>query len=97
MNDEIGLGTGSGTGERGPSTRRLVPMRVGEAAVYVEVAGTPPGIEEDEIYVASAIEPEDVFGEAGRALKECVRVVGEQMATLRSARPGQQAPVHREG
>lgn len=81
MDNEIGLGTGGEAGTSGP--RRLVAISVGEAAVYVEVAGEPLSIEGDEdIYPAAAKGPADVFGEAGRALKEIVHVVGERVVSL---------------
>jgi len=83
VDDEIRLGTGDQTEARTVGPRRLVPMRVGEAAVYVEVANEPPSVEQnDEIYSATPKRPADVFGEAGKALNEVVRVVGEQVATL---------------
>ena len=91
MDSEVGLGTGREAEAGTARPRRLVPMRVGEAAVYVEVAGKPPSVEgDDEIYAAAPKKPEDVFGEVGRALKEVVRVVGEQVAALSDkARPEQ--------
>lgn len=91
MDDEIGLGIGGGAEAKAPGARRLVPMRVGDAAVYVEVAGESLGVEgDDEIYTAGAEEPGDAFGEAGRVLKEVVRGVGEQVAALaEKARPEQ--------
>lgn len=90
MDDEITFGTGS-EAEARSAGRRLVPMRVGEAAVYVEVAGEPPAIGgDDEIYAAASKGPGDAFGEAGKVLKEAVRVVGEQVAALgEKARPDQ--------
>lgn len=90
MDDEITLGTDS-EAEVGSARRRLVPMRVGEAAVYVEVADEPPAIEgDDEIYAAAPKGPRDAFDEAGKVLREAVRVVGEQVAALgEKARPDQ--------
>lgn len=80
-----GIEAGIGDDTRGKPTgaRRLVPIRVGEAAVYVEVSSEPPDVEEDgEIYPAVAKGPGDVFGEAGKILKEIVRATGEQVTTL---------------
>lgn len=54
MDNEITLGTGAETKAEPARPRRLVPMRVGEAAVYVEVAGKPPVVEGDnDIYAAA--------------------------------------------
>jgi len=91
MDDEVRLGIGEEAQAETPKERRLIPMRVGEAAVYVEVAGEPRGVErDDEIYAAAPKKPGDVFGEAGKVLKEVVRVVGEQVAALgEKARPEQ--------
>jgi hypothetical protein len=78
---ETGIG-GQQQAERA-GTRRLVPMQVGKAEVYVEVTGAPLSVEGDDgIYAASPTDSENVFGEAGKAVKEVVRVVGEQVATL---------------
>lgn len=90
VDEEVRLGTGgeeAGTAAK----RRLVPMRVGAAAVYVELTGDPPSIEgDDEIYAAAAKDPADVFGAAGRVLEEVVRVMGERVAALgERARPDQ--------
>jgi hypothetical protein len=93
VDDEIGLGISDEGSEESETrkARRLVPMRVGEATVYVELAGEPPAVEgDDEIYGAAPTEPGDIFGKAGKALKEVVRVVGEQVAALgEKARPEQ--------
>ncbi|QIN84278.1 hypothetical protein GBA63_17690 [Rubrobacter tropicus] len=90
MDDEVRLGTG---GEEAGTVakRRLVPMRVGEASVYIEVAGEPPSIEGDEeIYAAATKDPVDAFRSAGEVLQEVVRTVGEQVAALgEEVRPDQ--------
>ena len=91
MEDEIGLGTGKEAEAENAGLRRLVPMRVGEAVLYIEVAGEPPNVEGDEeVYAGAVRDPADVFGAAGRALEEVVRVVGERVAALgERARPDQ--------
>lgn len=89
MNDDIGFG-GSGQHSVEPTpTRQLVPMRVGNATVFVEQGGGPAEIQTDDaIYPVSPPSPEDAFEKAGQILQECVRVVGEKVEELAGkARP----------
>lgn len=87
MSSEITMG-GPSPSETTPdeSERRFVPMRVGDAWVYVEQVGEPPDIAEEssEIYMAAGIpSPEDVFENASGVVKECVRIVGDRLGDLR--------------
>ena len=89
MSNEIGFG---GDGEsRAESGRKsqLVPMRVGNATVFVEQVGEPAEIQTDDaIYPVSPPSPEEAFEKAGQIMQECVRVVGERVEELAGkARP----------
>jgi hypothetical protein len=83
VSDEIRFG-GSGQQSVEPTpTRQLVPMRVGNATVFVEQAGGPAEIQtDDSVYPVSPPSPEDAFDKAGQILRECVRVVGERVEEL---------------
>lgn len=68
--------------------RRLVPMRVGAAVVYVEQVGTPPDVEAiDAIHAVAAPSPEQAFNTASEVIRECVRIVGERVEALADKRP----------
>jgi len=83
VDDEISLTTNEGKKNEGAKPRRFIPMSVGEAAVYVEVTDEPPRIDVDEeIYAASSNNLADIFGDAGKILKEIVSGVGEHVAAL---------------
>jgi hypothetical protein len=87
----MSIRTGGESSEERPPSRRLVPMKVGEATVFIEEVGaaeiaTDTGIRT----VGAVVEPTEAFERGGVALQECVRIVGEKIATLASeARPGQ--------
>jgi hypothetical protein len=89
MSDEIGLGGDGESRVESGRTSQLVPMRVGNATVFVEQVGRPAEIQTDDaIYPVSPLSPEDAFEKAGQILQECVRVVGERVAELAGrARP----------
>ena len=73
--------------EPAPS-RRLVPMRVGKATVYVEQIGEPVVTEADDRIRPVAPDTKEVFGKAVEVLQECVHVVGEKVETIaEKARP----------
>src|SRR4051794_25266914 len=83
MTDEIGFE--GNLGSRAESSRRpqLIPVRVGNATVFVEQVGEPAEIQTDDaIYSVSPPGPEDAFEKAGQILQECVRVVGERVEEL---------------
>ena len=83
MSGEIGFGGDGESGAESVRTSRLVPMRVGNATVFVEQAGGPAEIQSDDaIYPVSPPTPEDAFDKAGQILQECVRVLGEKVEKL---------------
>jgi Trypsin-co-occurring domain 1 len=64
-------------------TRRVYPMKVGDAVVYVEQYGEDPVVEADDaIYAVSAPSPTEAFEKASDAIRECVRIVGERIENL---------------
>lgn len=63
-------------------SRRLVPMKIGEATVYIEQVGEAVEVEADDSIYAVAPSPKQAFEMAIAALKQCVSVVGEQIKTL---------------
>ncbi|MCA1565873.1 MAG: hypothetical protein LC803_09595 [Acidobacteria bacterium] len=83
MEDEIrpgGLSTK--TSPESPTGRKLIPMQIGNAVVYVEHFGEAAPMEVgDDIYPV-APNPKQVFETAVEVLKECVRVVGERVEQL---------------
>jgi hypothetical protein len=67
---------------------RLVPMRVGDAEVYVEAVGPPPDVllsTDDEWEPVGGLNPADAFEKASDALKECVNIVGDRLNNLGQA------------
>jgi hypothetical protein len=76
MSDVVLREEGSPAPAGGP---RLVRMNVGEAVVYVEATGGAATLEESEDASAVGLSPADAFETASKALKECVRVVGERL------------------
>ena len=83
MGDEISVG---GVAETSASDgRRLVPMKVGSATVYVEQVGPPAEAVADDTIYPVAPSPREAFETAGEVLRECVRVVGEKMAAMGEA------------
>jgi Trypsin-co-occurring domain 1 len=89
MSNEIRSGTDPNLQSSGSETRRLVPMQVGSAVVYVEQVGEPAVTEEDDrIRPVAVPSPREAFETAGEILRECVRVIGERIEALSaSARP----------
>ena len=67
--------------------RRLVPMQVGSATVYVEQVGAPPEVEATDAIYPVALTPEEAFNKASELIRECVRVVGERVEALAEKRP----------
>ena len=63
-------------------TPRAIPMRVGEATVYVEQVGESLQIEpSDELYTVAS-SPREAFEQASTILQECVSVLGERLEGL---------------
>lgn len=56
--------------------RRLVPMKVGSAVVYVEAVGDDTTVQTSEDFRAVGLDPTEAFEKASDALRECVRIVG---------------------
>lgn len=83
MDDEIRVGGLSADASPESLTgRKLIPMRIGNAVVYVEHFGEAATVEAgDDIYPV-APNPKKVFETAVEVLKECVRVVGERVEEL---------------
>lgn len=83
MSDEIRAGGLSESPSESISSRRLIPMQVGKATVYVEQVGEPAEMQaDDRIYPVAPLTPQEVFENAVEALQECVRVVGTKIETL---------------
>ncbi|HEX6426661.1 MAG TPA: CU044_2847 family protein [Niastella sp.] len=80
MNNDIRIGQESPSLSQ--NTRRLVPMKVGRATVYVEEVRAPVTIESDEIRQVSPPSPDEAFDKAGEILHECVRVLGDRIETM---------------
>lgn len=73
-----------------PARRRLVPMKVGTATVFVEAVDDDTVLETDEFHAVGALNPEQAFETASEALKECVSVVGQRIESMRdSMRPAE--------
>jgi len=78
---------GEASEETTPS-RRLVPMQVGKATVFVEDLGAAEIVEDEGIRTVGAVEPTEAFERGGDALQECVRIVGEKVDGLaKTAKP----------
>src|SRR4051794_6524915 len=89
MSDEIRIGNSSHALSEGMPTRRLVPMQVGSATVYIEEVGDAALIEvDDQVRPVAPPSPQEAFEKAGEILRECVRVIGERVEALAAkARP----------
>ncbi len=84
MGSGIGVG-GASRPEQAPRGRRLVPMRVGSATVYVEQVGPPPEVEGDDRIHAVAPDRVEIFEQAGDLIQQCVRTIGDRMRDLGEA------------
>jgi hypothetical protein len=91
MSDEIRMGNPPPRSSESAPIRRLVPMRVGNATVFVEEVGEPVLIEAgDQVRPVAPPSPQEAFENAGEILHECVRVIGERIEALAAkARPQQ--------
>ncbi len=84
MSEDIGFGDESQSRVETDSTRRLVPMQVGSATVYVEQITKHIEIQaDDSIRLTAPPDPTEAFETASAALQECVRVVGKKGRGLR--------------
>jgi hypothetical protein len=83
MEDEIRTGGRSTSATSDPATeRKLIPMQVGNAVVYVEQFGESAIVEADDSIYPVAPSPKQAFETAVEVLKECVRVIGEHVEQL---------------
>lgn len=83
MSDTIGFGGDAESRPDSAQARQFVPMRVGDATVFVEQTGERTEVAlSDEIYAAAPSGPDEAFEKAGEILQECVRVVGERIDRL---------------
>jgi len=78
-------GDEAGVVAAGTQERRLVPMRVGEATLFVEAADDEPVIQPTDDFHVVGVNPREAFETASEALKECVRVVGERIDSMQEA------------
>ena len=76
---------GDGVVAAGTHERRLVPMQVGDATLFVEAAIDEPVIQETDDFHVVGVNPREAFETASEALKECVRVVGERIDSMQAA------------
>lgn len=83
--DEVQAGGASPTTSATHDTRRrVVPMKIGNATVYVEPVGElkiDADDDADDIHTV-APDPQEIFDKAIEAARECVRVVGERLKTI---------------
>ena len=82
MSGDFDLTDGRGESAVEPAERRLVPMKVGSATVFVEATDDDATLETDEFHPVGALNPEQAFENASHALKECVRVVGQRIESM---------------
>jgi hypothetical protein len=87
MSDAIGI-PGTLPEDEAPSAgRRLIPMKVGDATIYIEPMDEPAVIEpvDDDELRPVGVDPRQAFETASEALRECVKVVGDRLGALGSA------------
>jgi hypothetical protein len=89
MSDEIRTGDIAPGPSESTRVRRLVPMQVGNATVFVEDIGEPALIDaDDQVRPVAPPSPQEAFENAGKILHECVRVLGQRIESLAAnARP----------
>jgi hypothetical protein len=86
MTDDIRTGRPASVNIAPQPSRRLVPMQVGNASVYVVQVGDFADVESnDAIRPVAPGRPEHVLENAGDILRECVRVVGERLTMIGEA------------
>ena len=82
MDEEIIAG---GIGEVAEETpiRRLVPLQIGTATVFVELTPTPVEVDVgEEIHPVALPSPKEAFEQAGDLLQELVRIFDERVKAL---------------
>lgn len=83
VSDEIFAGDLDLSRAKPSPVRRLIPMQVGKATVYIEQIGESAEVQtDDSIYPVAPPTPGEVFENAVEVLQECVRVVGAKLETL---------------
>jgi Trypsin-co-occurring domain 1 len=82
MSDEIRPGIGSQLQTSPQVQRRFVPMKVGDATVYVEQIGDLAEAATVDIHGVAMPTPADVFAKASEILHEGVRLMGEKLKLL---------------
>lgn len=94
MSDEIRAEGISKSLSESLSPRRLFPMQIGNAIVYIEQTGEPATLEtDDRIRPVAPPGSQEAFESAGQILHECVRVLGERIGTLAEKTRPQQISV----
>ena len=83
MADEISINSASESLHNDTQSRRLVPMQVGNATVYVKQIGEPVIDSDDRIYPVALPSPSQAFAAALEVVRECVSGLGEQIEKLR--------------
>jgi Trypsin-co-occurring domain 1 len=83
---EYGVRTGAAAGTL--ADRRMVPLKIGEATVYVEHA-----VERTEYVPVAALDPAEAFDKASEAIRECVRIVGGRIEELKEGLTPQEVSV----
>lgn len=84
MSGEIRIGAISESQPEEEARPQVIPMKVGNATVYVEQIGPPVEVKTDGQVRPVAPSPDEVFKVASEALQECVRVLGERIEKLQS-------------
>jgi hypothetical protein len=88
---EYGVRTGAAAGTL--ADRRMVPLKIGEATVYVEQIGPEPAVERTEYVPVAALDPAEAFDKASEAIRECVRIVGGRIEELKEGLTPQEVSV----
>jgi hypothetical protein len=65
--------------------RRLVPMKVGDAVVYIEPLEGDAVLEAEAGFRPVGLDPTEAFEKASDALRECVKVLGARLENLGDA------------
>jgi Trypsin-co-occurring domain 1 len=82
MSDVIGAETGRAVVPDPGPARRLVPLKVGEAMVFVEQVGDVALVEADDTITPVAPSLEEAFEHGLRFVRSCVSAFGEQLQAL---------------
>ena len=95
MSDEIGVGLPAPGLQS--TERRVHPIQVGAAVVWIEQVGLPAAVERrdsEEVYAAATVpSPTEIFSQGVHVLRECVRVVGDHLQDLGEATRPQEVKV----